>query len=320
MAVFATGQVTSAVTGLYPWIGFKPSEKVTVWTMAGYGAGGLMLQPGEGRPIETGMSMAMAAGGGRGELVATDAGLKLAFKADALWVGTRDGRGERSGREPRVDPRGGQPPTDGDRGLAEPHPGPAGWRSSRAWNSASGKTPVTRKPAAVSTSAWVSCSPMASRGWRSTFGSGRLLVHQAPGFAESGILVSVSYDPTPDTPLGLRARVSPAWGGDAMSSAEALWSQETMGGMGGMNDPRLAGVGGSRLDTEVGYGRPIGRRFVGTPRVGVRTSEYGQDYRLGYGVEVLEEGPLRAAARRRGRTAGEPRLRAGRRPHRRWRG
>ena len=41
----------------------------------------------------------------------------------------------------------------------------------------------------------------------------RLLVHQATGFAESGMSVSVSYDPTLDTPLGLTARVSPAWGG-----------------------------------------------------------------------------------------------------------
>ena len=54
------------MTGLYPWIGYKASERVTVWTVAGYGAGGLMLSPGAGAPIETGLSMAMAAGGGRG--------------------------------------------------------------------------------------------------------------------------------------------------------------------------------------------------------------------------------------------------------------
>ena len=38
---------------------------------------------------------------------------------------------------------------------------------------------------------------------------------------------------------------------------------------------------GSRLDAEVGYGLPLGSRFVGTPRVGVGTSEMGRDYRLG---------------------------------------
>ena len=78
-----------------------------------------------------------------------------------------------------------------------------------------------------------------------------------------------------------------------MFGAEALWGQETMGSMGGMNDPLLAGVGGARLDTEVGYGLPIGRPFVGTPRVGLRTSEYGRDYRVCYGMQVLEEGTLR---------------------------
>ena len=50
--------------------------------------------------------------------------------------------------------------------------------------------------------------------------------------------------------------------------------------------------GGSRLDTEVGYGVPLGAGFVGTPRVSGRTSEYGQDYRLGYGIEVLQQGTL----------------------------
>ena len=50
-----TGQVSSAVTGLYPWIGYKASERVTVWTVAGYGAGGLMLSPSAGTPIETGL-------------------------------------------------------------------------------------------------------------------------------------------------------------------------------------------------------------------------------------------------------------------------
>ena len=84
-----TGRVTSAVTGLYPWIGYKASERVTIWTVAGYGAGGLMLNPGAGAPIETGLSMAMAAGGGRGQILGGGEGFGLAFKADALWVGTR---------------------------------------------------------------------------------------------------------------------------------------------------------------------------------------------------------------------------------------
>ena len=282
-----SGRMTSAVTGLYPWIGFRAHERVTVWTVAGYGAGGLLLNPGAGAPVETGLSMAMAAGGGRGELLATDAGFELAFKADALWVGTR---------------------TDAANG-------PSGKLNAT-------RAGVTRLRTAlegsrtVSLAARMALTPSVELGIRQDGGDAevgrgidvglglvladgvtglavdvrvrRLLVHEAAGFAEHGMAVSVSYDPTPKTPLGFTARVSPAWGGDALSGSEALWGRETMGGLG--QDVLLAG--GSRLDTEVGYGLPLGARFVGTPRVGVRTSEYGQDYRFGYGVAVLEQGDV----------------------------
>ena len=85
----AGGQVASSVTGLYPWLGYKMTERVTVWGVAGYGTGGLLLTPDGGQALESGLSMAMAAAGTRGELVAGGAsGFELAFKADALWVGT----------------------------------------------------------------------------------------------------------------------------------------------------------------------------------------------------------------------------------------
>ena len=71
-----------------------------------------------------------------------------------------------------------------------------------------------------------------------------------------------------------------------------------------MNDPLLAGIGGSRVDTEVGYGLPVGRRFVGTPRAASRRRVYGRRYRLGYGMRILEEGPLRLELGVEAETAG----------------
>ena len=241
-----TGRMTSAVTGVYPWVGFKASERVTVWTVAGYGAGGLLLNPGGGAPIETGLSMAMAAAGGRGELVAGDNGVGLAFKADALWVGTR---------------------TDAASGASG--------------NLVATSAGVTRLRTALEGSksttiaGRMAFTPSVELGIRQDGGDAevgrgldvglglvladgvtglavdvrirRLLVHEAAGFAESGMAVSVSYDPSPKTPFGFSARVSPAWGGDA------LWGRETMGGIG---QDRLFG-GGNRLDTEVGYGLPL---------------------------------------------------------------
>ena len=49
-----------------------------VWTVAGYGAGGLILNPGTGAPIETGLSMAMAASGGGGQILGGGEGFGLA--------------------------------------------------------------------------------------------------------------------------------------------------------------------------------------------------------------------------------------------------
>ena len=72
---------------------------------------------------------------------------------------------------------------------------------------------------------------------------------------------------------GVAGPVAPSWGSQAMGGAEALSGRETMAGM--AHD----GVAqGNSLDAEVGYGLPVGSRFVGTPKLGLRTSEYGQDY------------------------------------------
>ena len=93
------GQVASSVTGLHPWVGYQLTERVTLWGVTGYGRGSLSLTPGEAVSLPTslaapvalkgGLSMSMLAGGVRGDLVDSGAGgFGLAFKADALWVGT----------------------------------------------------------------------------------------------------------------------------------------------------------------------------------------------------------------------------------------
>ena len=233
--------------------------------------------------------MAMAAGGGRGQILGGNEGFGLAFKADALWVGTRTD--ESNGPGGRL------------RGTSA-----AVNRLRTAIEGSQSMTIASRMALTPSVEIGIrQDGGDAETGRGMDVGAGlvladgvtglavdirvrRLLVHQAEGFAENGMSISVSYNPTPSTPLGFLARVSPAWGGDAMSGAEALWGRETMSGMG---QDHLLGGGGNRLDTEMGYGLPIGTRFVGTPRVGLRTSEYGCDYRVGYGMQVLEQGRLK---------------------------
>ena len=283
----AGGQVASSVTGLYPWLGYKMTERVTVWGVAGYGTGGLLLTPDSGQALESGLSMAMAAAGTRGELVAGGAGgFALAFKADALWVGTSiDGVDGPAGRLKAT--------------AAAVTRIRTGLEGSRAYTLA-GR--LSLKPsvevglrhdggdaetgAGMDVGAGLVMSD-AGTGLAVDVRVRTLLVHQAEGFRERGMALSLSYNPTPSTPLGFVARVAPSWGGQATSGAEALWGRETMAGMaqGGV-------ASGNRLDGEIGYGLPVGSRLVGTPRVGFSTSEHARDYRVGYGLGLLNRESL----------------------------
>ena len=282
------GQVVSAVTGLYPWLGYKATDRISVWTVAGYGAGGLLLTPESGAALETGLSMAMVAAGTRGELVAGGvSGFALAFKADALWVGTSiDGVDGPAGRLKataaavtrfRTGLEGSRDYTLAGRLSLRP--------SAEVGLRQDGGDAETGAGMDVGGGLVVSD---ASTGLTVDVRVRMLVVHQAEGFKERGMVLSLSYNLTPSTPLGFVARVAPSWGGaQATSGAEAMWGRETMAGMahGGL-------ASGNRLDGEVGYGLPVGRRFVGTPRVGFGTSEYGRDYRVGYGLAVLDQESL----------------------------
>ena len=263
------------------------TERLTVWGVAGYGTGGMLLTPDSGQALESGLSMAMAAAGTRGELVAGGAsGFELAFKADALWVGTAiDGVDGPAGRLKATD--------------AAVTRFRTGLEGSRAYTLA-GRLSLTpsvevglrhdggdaETGAGMDVGAGLVVSD-AGTGLSVDMRVRTLLVHQAEGFSERGVALSLSYAPTPSTPLGFTAKVAPSWGGQATSGAEALWGRDTMAGMahGGLAQ-------GSRLDGEVGYGLPVGTRLVGTPRVGFSASEYGRDYRLGYGMTLLERGAL----------------------------
>ena len=283
----SAGEVTSSVTGLYPWLGYKVSDRITVWGVTGYGKGALTLTPGAGTALRSGLSMAMTAGGMRGELAdSVVGGFGLAFKADALWVGT------------------GIEGVDGPQGrLAATSAAVTRYRTaleaSRDYRFQRGlslqpslEVGVRRDGGDAENGAGVDIGgglivSDALTGLSADVRVRMLLVHQDQGFRDRGMSVSFSYNPTPSTPLGFTAKLTPSWGGQATSGARALWGRETMAGMaqGGM-------ASGNRLAAELGYGLPVGSWLVGTPRFGIGTSEYGRDYRLGYGLTVLQRGSM----------------------------
>ncbi len=281
------GEVTSSVTGLYPWLGYKATDRISLWGVTGYGKGALTLTPGAGAALQSGLSMAMAAGGVRGELAdSLVGGFGLAFKADALWVGT------------------GIEGVDGPEGRLAAAAAAVtrfrtGLEASRGYSFQRGlslqpslEVGLRRDGGAAETGAGVDIGGGLVVSDRVTGLSAdvrvrMLLAHQNEGFSERGLSISFSFDPTPSTPLGFLAKVTPSWGGQATSGAQALWGQETMAGM-----PQGGVASGNRLEAELGYGMPVWGRLVGTPRFGIGASEYGRDYRLGYGLTVAEGGAM----------------------------
>jgi len=241
--------------------------------------------PGEGTALASGLAMAMTAGGVRSDLAdSMVGGFGLAFKADALWVGTGiDGVDGLEGR------------------LAATAAAVTRYRTaletSRGYRfkqrlsiQPSLEVGLRRDGGDAETGAGMDISgglivSDTLGGLSAEIRMGTLLAHQDEGFRERSVSAAFSFDPTRQSPLGFLAKVTPSWGGQAARGAEALWGRDTMAGMahGGM-------LGGNRLEAELGYGLAVGSRLVGTPRFGFATSEYGRDYRLGYGLTVLQVG------------------------------
>ena len=278
--------MTTSMTGFYPWVGYQVNERVSVWGTTGYGTGSLSLTPAGRSALETGVSMAMSAVGTPGELIGARAtgGFSLAFKADALWVGAAsdlvDGpMGRLSASEAGVTRV--RTALEGSRGYTL-----AGGRLSLT---PSVEVGLRRDGGDAETGAGMDVGgglafTDAVTGLSLDVRVRTLVVHQAEGFSERGMSLSFGWDPTPSSPLGLTARVAPSWGGSAQGGAETLWNNQMAYGMG---SHQMYGAGG-QLNAEVGYGLPVGARFVGTPRVGLTTSQYGRDYRVGYGLGVLD--------------------------------
>ncbi len=282
-------------------MGYQVNERVSVWGVTGYGTGMLSLTPGSAAALETGVSMAMTAVGTRGELIGSrgTGGFALAFKADTLWVGT--------GSELLDGPAGRLNASEA--GVTRVRTALEG---SRGFTLGGGRLSLTpsvevglrRDGGDAETGAGMDVGSGLAftdtvTGLSLDVRVRTLVVHQADGFSDRGMSLSFGWDPTPSSPLGLTARVAPSWGGQARGGAEALWGNQMAYGAG---SHQMHGSG-ERVDAEVGYGLPVGARFVGTPRVGISTSQHGRDYRFGYGLGVLEQGKvsfeLAAEAQRR---------------------
>ncbi len=247
-------------------MGYDVTDRVSVWAAGGYGAGVLTLTPENEDAMAAELSLRMVAAGARSELLELPqlGGVVLALETDTRL--TRTTTGAIAGQaaidasvwQRRLGLEGSRAVSVADRLSLRP----------------SVEVGLRYDGGDAETGAGMDAG--AGLGF-SDSGTGlgvdvqvrTLLVHQAEGFAERGMAFSLSYDPTPSTPRGMTARLSPSWGGQAQSGVAALMGRETLVGMAAGSAAQ-----GYRLNSEVGYGLPVGRRFVGTPRLGFSRSEF----------------------------------------------
>ena len=281
------GEVESSLAGVYPYLRYAVSERLSVWGLAGLGEGDLTLKPAGAAQVETDLSMSMAAAGARGALV-TSGGFELALRSDLAFVRTE---------------------SDAAAGLAA-----AEADTSRLRLALEGSAGEMRFAAGVLT-------PTVELGLRFDGGdaetgaglelggglryaSGRLavefnarglLAHEEREYEEWGVSASVRFSPD-EGGRGLSLRAASTWGA-AAGGVDRLWSQRAAADLArGAFEP-----GGAGVDAEVGYGFDLPRGLL-TPYTGVALSQNAETWRagarwkLGPAFDVALEASLREPA------------------------
>ena len=285
-SVGGDGKVESSLTGVYPYGRYEVNPRLSVWGVAGHGAGSLTLTPNDQKPLETDMDLMMAAAGLRGVALEAPAagGVELAVKSDAMAVRTTSAA---------------------VRGSAADGTG----------NLAAGTAHVTRlrlglegtwrglKVGGGEVTPGIEIGVRhdggdAETGFGLDLGTGLdwsdpklgiqaevrgrgMLTHESKGFRERGMSGSLAWEPEQATGRGPRLTLTQTLGGAASGGASALLGRETLAGLAANdNGDEMAQ---RRFEARFGYGfSAFGDGFTSTPESGFGLSDTGRDYSLGW--------------------------------------
>ena len=302
------GKVESDLTGLYPYGRYALNERVTLWGVAGYGAGSLTLTPKDKPAIETDMDLVMGAVGMRGVVVQAppEGGPELAVKSDGLFVRTTSEAVRGSGES-----------NTGNLAAAEADVTRLRLGLEGTWRGLKlGSGELTPRLEVgvrhdggdaetgfgVDLGGGLAWSDPASGIAAEVSGRG-LLTHEAGGFREQGYSGALTWDPRPDSDRGARLTLQQTLGASATGGMDALLGRETLAGL-AANDNGEDALQRRRLEVRLGYGlSAFGDRFTSTPELGFGLSDTGRDYSLGWRLGLAQGGPtsleLRLEATRR---------------------
>ena len=269
------GEIDSSLTGLYPYLGFELTERVSVWGVGGYGRGALTLTREGEAPLETAIDMTMAAGGMRGDVLdaGETGGFGLALKSDALLVRTT---------------------SDAIPGLAAAEADVSrlrlGLEGSYELALDGGGTLVPSLEAAVRHDGGDAETGLGvelggglryedpSHGLSSEFNLRGLVAHEDGSYEGWGASGSLRYEPAGSSDLGPSLTLTQTLGAPSTGGVESLLGRHTMAGIAAEE----AYTPEARLDAELGYGLSVlDGRAVAIPHVGMSRGDDGRTLRLG---------------------------------------
>ena len=295
----AGGTVESTLTAVFPYGRYALNGRVSVWGIAGYGAGELTLtpkNPGTGAgdaAMRTDMDLAMAAVGLRGVAVQAgpEGGLELAVKTDAMAVRTTSEKVEglaaaeadvtrlRLGLEgswrgltlgsgalvPNIEVGLRHDGGDAETGFGLDLGGGLAWS-----DPASGLAAELR-----------------GRG---------LLTHASRGFRNRGFAGTFGWQPDRGAGRGPSLTLTQSIGGAASGGMESLLGQRHLGGLAANDRWTGSGADGDdlenrRLELRMGYGFSVaGDRFTLAPEAGLGLANGHREYTLGWRLGMVGGG------------------------------
>ena len=274
----AEGQISSNLTGLFPYGRYALNDHLNLWGVVGHGWGRLSLLPQEGDQESSSIEMSMAAVGLDGLLVdGGDEGLTIRSRADALLLGVSSEQSQQlAGVEGEVSRL--------RLGLEAQRPFPISQSDAVLTPSLALAIRQDSGDAETGFGLDLAASLLWSdplKGMEVELAGRSLLSHGDQSFHEQGLAASFSWDPNPSSPLGLSLSLSQSMGASASSGSDALLNPTSWPEM----ETSTSAAEVQQFGARMGYGLLAYRdALLITPEVSLALSSSGATTSLGFSL------------------------------------
>ena len=279
----AEGQISSNLTGLFPYGRYALNDHLNLWGVVGHGWGRLSLLPQEGEQQGTSIEMSMAAVGLEGLILdGGGSGLTIRSSADALLLGVNSEQtpslagvqGEVSRLRLGLEAQRPFPISQSDAVLTP--------SLALAMRQDGGDAETGFGLDLAASLVWT--DPV--KGMEVEVAGRSLLSHGDQSFHEQGLAASFSWDPNPSSSLGPSLSLSQSMGASASSGSDALLSPPSWPEM----ETSTSAAEGQQFAARMGYGLLAYRdALLITPELGVALSGDGATTTLGFSLSPYSQ-------------------------------